>query len=71
METDRALVDSPSFSKERLLRILGVTFGVAVGIGGAVIIPSNGRGVASVCTSRAKAQPPAGERELKLPFYTS
>src|SRR6266446_9813888 len=36
METDRALVDSPSFSKERLLRILGVTFGVAVGIGGTI-----------------------------------
>src|SRR5436309_15967889 len=34
METDRALVDSPSSSKERLLRILGVTFGVAVGVGG-------------------------------------
>ena len=36
METHRALVDSPSFSKERLLRILGVTFGVAVGIGGTI-----------------------------------
>src|SRR5205809_6205832 len=36
METDRALVDSPSSSKERLLRILGVTFGVAVGIGGTI-----------------------------------
>jgi len=36
METDRALVDSPCFSKERLLRILGVTFGVAVGIGGTI-----------------------------------
>jgi APA family basic amino acid/polyamine antiporter len=36
METHRALVDSPSFSKERLLSILGVTFGVAVGIGGTI-----------------------------------
>src|SRR6266516_1599199 len=36
METDRALVNSPSLSKERLLRILGVTFGVAVGIGGTI-----------------------------------
>src|SRR5437867_7172684 len=36
METDRALVDSPSSSKERLLRILGVTFGVAVGVGGTI-----------------------------------
>src|SRR5437867_1894121 len=36
METDRALVNSPSLGKERLLRILGVTFGVAVGIGGTI-----------------------------------
>src|SRR5438046_614736 len=36
MATDRALTDSPSLSKERLLRILGVTFGVAVGIGGTI-----------------------------------
>src|SRR5437879_7694752 len=36
METDRALTNSPSLSKERLLRILGVTFGVAVGIGGTI-----------------------------------
>src|SRR5438093_13163347 len=36
METHRAVVDSPSFSKERLLRILGVTFGVAVGVGGTI-----------------------------------
>src|SRR5438034_3212605 len=36
MATDRALANSPSFSKEQLLRILGVTFGVAVGIGGTI-----------------------------------
>src|SRR5438034_11499093 len=36
METGRALVNSPSLGKERLLRILGVTFGVAVGIGGTI-----------------------------------
>src|SRR5438132_5349854 len=36
METDRALTNSASLSKERLLRILGVTFGVAVGIGGTI-----------------------------------
>src|SRR5438067_13118105 len=36
METDQALATSPSLSKERLLRILGVTFGVAVGIGGTI-----------------------------------
>ena len=36
MATDRTLANSPSFSKERLLRILGVTFGVAVGIGGTI-----------------------------------
>src|SRR5437773_1838397 len=36
MATDRALANSPSPSKERLLRILGVTFGVAVGIGGTI-----------------------------------
>jgi len=36
METDRTLVNSPSLGKERLLRILGVTFGVAVGIGGTI-----------------------------------
>src|SRR5207342_697538 len=35
METGQAL-NTPSFSKERLLRILGVTFGVAVGIGGTI-----------------------------------
>src|SRR5213596_3607903 len=34
METEQPLVNSPSLGKERLLRILGVTFGVAVGIGG-------------------------------------
>src|SRR5207247_2715442 len=38
METERALVNSPSVRKERLLRILGVTFGVAVGIGGSLCI---------------------------------
>jgi APA family basic amino acid/polyamine antiporter len=36
MATDRALANSLSFGKERLLRILGVTFGVAVGIGGTI-----------------------------------
>jgi APA family basic amino acid/polyamine antiporter len=36
MSTDRALANSSSLSKERLLRILGVTFGVAVGIGGTI-----------------------------------
>src|SRR2546421_2022032 len=36
METNRALTNSASLSKERLLRILGVTFGVAVGIGGTI-----------------------------------
>src|SRR5436189_1261157 len=36
METDRAVTNSASLSKERLLRILGVTFGVAVGIGGTI-----------------------------------
>src|SRR5438552_13002525 len=36
METDRALTNSATLSKERLLRILGVTFGVAVGIGGTI-----------------------------------
>src|SRR5437016_12717789 len=36
MATDRALANSPSLSKERLLRILGVTFGLAVGIGGTI-----------------------------------
>src|SRR5207248_10416216 len=36
METDRALTNSASLSKERLLRILGVTFGVTVGIGGTI-----------------------------------
>src|SRR2546430_15396334 len=36
METGRVLVNSPSLGKERLLRILGVTFGVAVGIGGTI-----------------------------------
>ena len=36
METERALANAPSLGKERLLRILGVTFGVAVGIGGTI-----------------------------------
>jgi len=36
MERKQAFVNTPSFSKERLLRILGVTFGVAVGIGGTI-----------------------------------
>ena len=36
METEQALASTPSLSKERLLRILGVTFGVAVGIGGTI-----------------------------------
>src|SRR5216110_3753481 len=36
METEQPLVNSPSLGKERLLRILGVTFGVAVGIGGTI-----------------------------------
>jgi APA family basic amino acid/polyamine antiporter len=36
METEQVLANSPSLSKERLLRILGVTFGVAVGIGGTI-----------------------------------
>src|SRR5438093_4691187 len=36
METEQALASAPSLSKERLLRILGVTFGVAVGIGGTI-----------------------------------
>jgi basic amino acid/polyamine antiporter, APA family len=36
MATDRDLTNSPSLGKERLLRILGVTFGVAVGIGGTI-----------------------------------
>src|SRR5438046_4956561 len=36
METGRVLVNSPSLGKERLLRILGVTFGVAVGVGGTI-----------------------------------
>src|SRR5256886_17106987 len=36
METEQALLNSPSVTKERLLRILGVTFGVAVGIGGTI-----------------------------------
>src|SRR5436190_608924 len=36
METEQALAIRPSLSKERLLRILGVTFGVAVGIGGTI-----------------------------------
>src|SRR5947199_4662822 len=36
MATDRALTTLSSLSKERLLRILGVTFGVAVGIGGTI-----------------------------------
>src|SRR5947199_2902018 len=36
METDRAVTNSASLSKRRLLRILGVTFGVAVGIGGTI-----------------------------------
>src|SRR5436189_2418648 len=36
METEQTLASTPSISKERLLRILGVTFGVAVGIGGTI-----------------------------------
>jgi APA family basic amino acid/polyamine antiporter len=36
METEQPAVDSSSLGKERLLRILGVTFGVAVGIGGTI-----------------------------------
>ncbi|PYJ68298.1 MAG: hypothetical protein DME76_12695 [Verrucomicrobia bacterium] len=36
METERALANTPSLGKEQLLRILGVTFGVAVGIGGTI-----------------------------------
>src|SRR5207249_3575037 len=36
MERKQAFVNTPSSSKERLLRILGVTFGVAVGIGGTI-----------------------------------
>jgi len=31
MKTEQGLASTPSLSKERLLRILGVTFGVAVG----------------------------------------
>jgi len=36
MEMEQALANTPSLGKERLLRILGVTFGVAVGIGGTI-----------------------------------
>src|SRR3989441_7860732 len=36
MKTEQGLAGTPSLSKERLLRILGVTFGVAVGIGGTI-----------------------------------
>src|SRR5215216_1685610 len=36
MQMKQPLINSPSVSKERLLRILGVTFGVAVGIGGTI-----------------------------------
>src|SRR5436190_11106364 len=36
MKTEQGLASTPSLSKERLLRILGVTFGVAVGIGGTI-----------------------------------
>ena len=36
METEQGLAGRSSLSKERLLRILGVTFGVAVGIGGTI-----------------------------------
>src|SRR5438067_2241817 len=36
METDQPLTNSASLSTARLLRILGVTFGVAVGIGGTI-----------------------------------
>src|SRR5213082_274829 len=36
MEREQGLAGTPSLSKERLLRILGVTFGVAVGIGGTI-----------------------------------
>jgi APA family basic amino acid/polyamine antiporter len=36
MATEQGLAGTPSLGKERLLRILGVTFGVAVGIGGTI-----------------------------------
>ncbi len=36
METGQPPANTSSLSKERLLRILGVTFGVAVGIGGTI-----------------------------------
>ena len=36
METGQPLANTSSLGKERLLRILGVTFGVAVGIGGTI-----------------------------------
>ena len=36
METEQPRVNTSSLGKERLLRILGVTFGVAVGIGGTI-----------------------------------
>src|SRR5437588_12013656 len=36
METEQPLVNRPSLGKERLLRVLGVTFGGAVGIGGTI-----------------------------------
>ena len=36
METEQSRANTSSRGKERLLRILGVTFGVAVGIGGTI-----------------------------------
>ena len=36
METEQSRANTSSLGKERLLRILGVTFGVAVGIGGTI-----------------------------------
>ena len=36
MESEQACANTSSLGKERLLRILGVTFGVAVGIGGTI-----------------------------------
>src|SRR6476661_10880474 len=36
METEQPRANTSSLGKERLLRILGVTFGIAVGIGGTI-----------------------------------
>src|SRR5437773_12149948 len=36
METEQSRPSTASLGKERLLRILGVTFGVAVGVGGTI-----------------------------------